>query len=47
MRMNILGTDGKRHASTSPSTAKLLKRYKRRHQRHSDIEPKTSTPNRG
>jgi hypothetical protein len=38
---------GKGHSSTSPWTAKLLKRHKRRHHRYSDIEPKTSTPNRG
>lgn len=45
-RQSSKGNDERRRSSTSPWAAKFLKRHKRRHHRHSDIEPKTSTPNR-
>ncbi|UJR27994.1 hypothetical protein I4U23_009252 [Adineta vaga] len=46
-RLSVKDNDGKRRLSTSPWTSKILKRHKRRHHRSSDVEPKTSTPNRG
>ncbi|CAM4804518.1 unnamed protein product [Rotaria magnacalcarata] len=47
-RQSSKSKDGKRRSSTSPWTAKLLKRHKKRHHRQIAAEsPKTSTPNRG